>query len=248
MSVDHDVLSALEPFVHEGWISEVVREVKSGKEATVYCCRGGDLARHQLLAAKVYCPIETRRFRNDAMYQTGRMHLAREGRVKRAAESKSAFGLKVHYATWLDHEWEVMKTLHRVRADVPSPLARAERAILMPFYGDESGPAPILNDAEITPREAAVITDQLFFNIELMLDLHIVHGDLSPFNVLLWRGRAIIIDFPQAIDPRLNPSARFLLERDLAKICGWARKYGVLHDARSIAGDLWARFMLAEIG
>src|SRR5262245_59282193 len=100
MSIDIDVQSALEPFFHAGWISEVVREIKSGKEATVYCCRGGALACKQLLAAKIYRPLESRRFRNDAIYQTGRVHLARNGRVKRAAESGSAFGRKVQYATW----------------------------------------------------------------------------------------------------------------------------------------------------
>src|SRR5262245_43798084 len=85
MSFTHDeVLSALEPFVHEGWITEIVREIKSGKEATVYCCRGGPRTTEPQLAAKVYRPIESRRFRNDAIYQAGRMHLARDSRVKRA--------------------------------------------------------------------------------------------------------------------------------------------------------------------
>jgi len=132
---DPDVVSALESFFEQGWISEVLFEVKSGKEATVYCCRGAAVARHsrgkaggERLAAKVYRPIESRRFKNDSIYQAGRAHMARDGRVKRAAENKSAFGRKVQYATWLENEWEIMNRLHEAKADVPQPLARAERA------------------------------------------------------------------------------------------------------------------------
>src|SRR5688572_24035313 len=121
-----EAMEALASFIDEGWISEVLFEVKSGKEATVYCCAGGERYpgspsresselrqsrgvqngtpgsenRATLIAAKVYRPLESRRFKNDAIYQTGRVHLARESRFKRAAENKSAFGRKVQYATW----------------------------------------------------------------------------------------------------------------------------------------------------
>ena len=92
MFADSDHTSALESFADEGWISEILYEVKSGKEATVFCCRGGALAPAPLVAAKVYRPIKTRRFKNDAMYVGGRLHMARPGRAKRAVQAKSAFG------------------------------------------------------------------------------------------------------------------------------------------------------------
>lgn len=244
-----EAMEALASFIDEGWISEVLFEIKSGKEATVYCCAGGDrFSDHPLIAAKIYRPIESRRFKNDAIYQTGRMHLAREGRAKRAAENKSAFGRKVQYATWLDNEWETMNLLFDARADIPQPIASGERAILMSYCGDESEPAPKLNDIDADGDDAARIVDRLLWNVELMLHHDRVHGDLSPFNILYWQNQATIIDFPQSIDPRLNPAALPLLSRDIANVCDWANKRGVKRDADRITKSLWSRFVIGEIG
>jgi RIO kinase 1 len=255
MSFAHDeAMSALESFFDEGWVREVLFEVKSGKEATVYCCRAGERAcalapgESSLIAAKIYRPLESRRFKNDAMYQTGRMHLARESRYKRAAENKSEFGRKVQYATWLENEWETMQLLYAAGADVPQPLARNDRTILMTYAGDERSAAPKLADADLARNEVVVVTDRLLWNVGLMLDCDRVHGDLSPFNILHWQGRAIIIDFPQAIDPRLNTAALPLLSRDVEKICRWAAKHGDQREADRITQDLWQRFTLGEIG
>lgn len=241
------VVAGLSDLLDAGLISEVLYEVKSGKEATVFCCARAD---GSLLAAKVYRDLATRRFRNSAVYQAGRVHLAREGRAKRAAENRTAFGLEMEQAIWIDHEWCMLLRLFGAGLDVPQPIARGERAILMPFLGDRDRPAPMLNAAEIG-REAGPpsdIVDRLLWNVEAMLDLHVVHGDLSPFNILWHEQRAIIIDLPQSVDPRLNPAARTLLARDIGNICEWAARFGVRRDAATITADLWTRFCLGEIG
>ena len=81
-----------------------------------------------------------------------------------------------------------------------------------------------------------------------MLDCDCVHGDLSPFNIMFHDDRPILIDFPQAIDPRLNEYGRMLLQRDGERMCDWARKHGVNRPAHAIVGRLWNRFVLGEIG
>ncbi|MHC4948019.1 MAG: RIO1 family regulatory kinase/ATPase domain-containing protein [Planctomycetota bacterium] len=248
MTSDSDHASALEPFVDEGWITEVLHPVKSGKEATVFCCRGGERAPGPLVAAKVYRPIESRRFRNDAMYVGGRLHMARNGRARRAVMNHSRFGRQVQYGTWLAQEWETLMVLHGAGADVPRPLAAGDRAILMPFLGDESGAAPMLHETAPDRATAARLVDDLLGNIELMLDHDCVHGDLSPYNVMLHEERAIIIDFPQAIDPRLNHHGQALLVRDVEHVCRWAARHGVRRPAAGIASRLWTRFVTGELG
>ena len=238
------VVEGLADVMDAGLISEVLFEVKSGKEATVYGCR----ARDGFVAAKVYRDLATRRFRNSAMYQAGRVHLAREGRAQRAAVNRTAFGLEMEQALWIDHEWEMLNRLFRAGLDVPRPIARGERAILMPFFGDERGPSPMLYSLEVTHVVAESIVERLLWNIEAMLDLHVVHGDLSSFNVMWHAEHAVIIDFPQSVDPRLNPAAQALLARDIGNICEWAVRCGVRRDAAAITADLWTRFCLGEIG
>jgi len=255
MPFDSHVLDALQGFLDDGLIDEVLYEVKSGKEATVFCCRSGTGLQPSrngtpppLLAAKVYRPLESRSFRNDAVYQTGRVHVARNSRVKRAAQSGSAFGREIQYGTWIDQEWQIMQLLHDCGADVVSPIARSDRAILMPFLGDHDAAAPKLVEANLPRSRVLQVADRLLWNIELMLDRHVVHGDLSPFNILWWQDRAVIIDFPQATDPRLNPAAENLLRRDVANVCGWAGKHGVSINATRFSDDLWSRFVIGEIG
>ena len=159
--------SALESFADEGWISEILYEVKSGKEATVFCCRGGTLAPAPLVAAKVYRPIETRGFKNDAMYVGGRLHMAREGRAKRAVQIKSAFGRRVQYGTWIEREWEVLRALDEAGVSVPRPLARGDRAILMEFLGDETRAATPLHELAPDQMTAAGLVDQILGHLHL---------------------------------------------------------------------------------
>lgn len=82
-----------------------------------------------------------------------------------------------------------------------------------------------------------------------MLRNNLVHGDLSPFNVLYLgrEGGVRIIDFPQAIDPRMNHQASELLHRDVENVCSFFQKFGVRSDPHRIASRLWNRFVHAEL-
>jgi RIO kinase 1 len=80
-----------------------------------------------------------------------------------------------------------------------------------------------------------------------MLGANVVHGDLSPYNVLWWNDRASVIDLPQAVDPRFNRSARALLERDVSNVCRYFARAGVDVNPVRIASDLWRRFLRAEL-
>jgi RIO kinase 1 len=252
---EHDFTHcALQSMFDEGWITEILYEVKSGKEATVHCCRGGTLAAESighadpLIAAKIHRDHTTRRFKNDSIYQAGRAQFARPTRVQRAIVNGSSFGRDAHAALWLEHEWSLMRELAGRGLDVPRPLTVNDRAILMPFIGDENGPAPMLHHLSLPPAEVAAVIDRVLGNIEAMLDLHCVHSDLSPYNILYHEGRIHIIDFPQAIDPRRNPAALALLMRDIQHICQWAARAGVNRNAGAITTDLWQRFILGELG
>ena len=80
-------------------------------------------------------------------------------------------------------------------------------------------------------------------NVRLMLDMHLVHGDLSAFNILYWEGEIAIIDFPQVVGARSNPNARMLLERDIKRVCDYFGRYGVRADASRLTRDLWLPYM-----
>jgi hypothetical protein len=77
------VLSSLERFYEDDLIADVLSMVKSGKEATVYCCAGGSATEREYVAAKVYRPRMFRSLQNDALYRESRAQRDTEGRAVR---------------------------------------------------------------------------------------------------------------------------------------------------------------------
>jgi RIO kinase 1 len=235
----------LDSFLADGLISEVLYEVKSGKEATVYCCRGTELSGAELLAAKIYRPRTQRNFKNAAVYQEGRVHGDRH--LRRAIANKSRIGREAEFGMWVYQEWETLRLLHAAGVDVPRPVAQADKALLIEYLGDGEDAAPKLGGVTLEPHEVRPLFERTLYNIELSLAHNRIHGDLSPFNILYWEGRLIIIDMPQAVDPRINPNALPLLERDLANVCNYWARYGVLSDPIRIARHMWGRYLRAEL-
>jgi RIO kinase 1 len=241
-SSGRDHIEALAGLYDQGLISEVLGLLKTGKEASVYCCRATDSLGGGLVAAKVYRARQYR-FRNDAVYQQARdRELGLRGRALRAFEQKSDFGMSVRGATWVQREQDALARLYNAGADVPRPLGPASDVLLMEFFGEADEPASQLNRVQLDPDAAAVLFQRVLANVELALGLDLVHGDLSPHNLLYWRGDLRLIDFPQAVDPRFNPAAADLLRRDLENVCRYFGRQGVEADAAALADDLWQRF------
>lgn len=245
---------ALTIFYRDNVITEVVARVKGGKEANVYCCRAHPKTGMDLIAAKVYRPRIHRTLRNDAIYKEGRLMLDDEGkgitrdaRLKRAVAKKTDFGQEIMTFSWIEHENDMLQKLHAAGADVPRPIAHEGSAILMAYYGDINNPAPTLNGVTIERREAAAMFDRLMWHVELMLAHNTVHGDLSPYNVLYWDGKAVVIDFPQAIVALKNPHARRLLQRDIDRLAQYFARYGVETDTAALGNTLWQQFMNSEL-
>jgi RIO kinase 1 len=228
---------ALEPFFADGLLADVLYPIKSGKEATVYCCRGGAALNGALVAAKVYKPKAFRSFRDDSVYREGRVIL--DKRAARAATKRTAFGHKVSSALWTNHEWETLKLLHTAGADVPRPLAQSAGAILLEFIGDDD-PAPVLKDVVLATADAEAMVERLLGNVQLWLACNVVHGDLSPYNVLVHAGDPVVIDFPQAIDPRFNANAFRLLTRDIENLARYFARYGARRNAFELADRYWS--------
>ncbi|HEV2170962.1 MAG TPA: RIO1 family regulatory kinase/ATPase [Candidatus Binatus sp.] len=233
--------SLLDAFIGDGSITDVLYVVRSGKEATVYCCRAGDEFGGGLVAAKLYRPLERRNFRNEAIYAPGH-DAALSRRDKLALHKKTRHGRDVQYGIWINAEFQTLRMLHAAGAEVPEVLAHSGGAILMEYFGDEDGAAPMLNRATLPREEADKLLRAIIDNVTIWLGNNVVHGDLSPYNLLYWNGRIVAIDFPQAVDPRINLNARSLLERDLENVCAHFTRYGIRADAQRIANALWINY------
>ena len=238
-------LQQLDAFYDRSLISEVEGIIKIGKEASAYRCRASQDLGGGIVVAKVYRSRQYR-FKNDAAYMEGRERMLR-GQIKRAVTNKTSFGREVGTALWVGNEWMTMLALYEAGADIPKPLATEADALLMEYVGDEDDAAPQLNRVRLQPDEAQGAFEAVMRNIELMLKHNLVHGDLSSHNILWWQGKVRIIDFPQAVDPRFNSNAHEFLRRDLANVCEYFQRQGIVADPLVLADALWDRFTLGEL-
>jgi RIO kinase 1 len=242
--------SSLRSFYDEHLITDVLAQVKGGKEASVYRCAADPSTGAAMLAAKVYRPRMFRNLRNDKVYRDGRAILTSDGRpvkktdhrIMRAVGKKTAFGAQVQHTSWIMYEYTTMERLHHAGAAVPRPDAAAVHAILMDYVGDERRAAPALNEISLPRKEAEPLFEEVLRNIELLLQHNLVHGDLSAYNILYWQGRVALIDFPQVTDLRTNRQGRAILQRDITRVCDYFRRQGVRCDAGAIMARLWERY------
>ncbi len=239
------ILSSLTDFYEQDLITDVVHVVKSGKEATVYCCIADSKTGLTHAAAKIYRPRMFRSLKNDAVYRLGRTQRDLDGNVTRRNQRdafKSERGRAAQVSSWIDFEFQTHTLLYHAGADVPQPLAHVGNAVLMEYIGEEGEPAPLLRDVKLTREEAPALFERVLHNIELCLAHNRIHGDLSEYNILYWQGNVLLIDFAQAVDPRQNTDVFPLLARDIARVCRYFARSGVNAEAEELARDMWKKY------
>src|SRR4051812_45912742 len=166
------LLGLMESFLDDSLILEVLEVVQGGKEATVFRCRAAPSTGQELFAAKVYRPMERRNFRNDSVYQQGRVILNQ--RTRRAYQNRTDFGRQVQYGRWVGSEYATQQALYDIGCDVPRPWACNGSAIVMEWIGGEDVAAVQLRHAKFERDEAQDLCDRLLSNIELMLRNNVV--------------------------------------------------------------------------
>lgn len=240
--------SALEAFADQGYITDLIAEVKSGKEASVYCCRAHPSTGRALLAAKVYSIRAAARYRTQRFYGQGRERIYKpDSRAARAMKAKSRHGRELIFADWVGQEFDNLSLLHQAGADVPKPFSCAGSGILMDYIGDETRPAPTLVGATLSEEEAQHLFDRTMRNIRLFLLHDRVHGDLSPYNMLLCKGRLTIIDLPQMVHARWNDAGLDALTRDIERVSAFFTKYGIQIPAADLAVQTWTAYRRQEL-
>jgi RIO kinase 1 len=233
----------LAPLLADGVVEEVCARLKSGKEADLWIVRHGG----ELVAAKVYKAREARSFRNDAAYREGRR--VRDTRTQRAMDKGSRFGQRAAEDAWKTKEADALHALHAAGVRVPRPVMFYEGVLLMELVVDAHGhPAPRLVDARVGREQAAALYADLRAQAVRMLAADLIHGDLSPYNVLVaWNG-PVVIDFPQVVGAAHNSQAESFFRRDLENL---RRFFAAIdpglrtaeHDAR----EIWRAYVRREL-
>ena len=156
-----------------------------------------------------------------------------------AIEKKTEYGRQLLHQSWIAYEFRTLQMLRGAGADVPEPYVMAHNAILMGFVGDRQTCAPTLNEVSLDPSEANALLERILNNIDILLSHERIHGDLSAYNILYWKGQISLIDFPQVVSPRENPNAFAIFGRDVRRICEYFSRQGITADAARITQAMW---------
>ena len=232
----------LQPLIDDGVIDEVVRSLKSGKEATVYVVRSGS----QMRCAKVYRNMAQRSFQKRAQYQEGRK--VRGSRQARAVSKSTRFGRKEQEAAWKNAEVDALYQLVAAGVRVPKPHGYFDGVLIMELVIDATGsPAPRLGEVELSGETAREYHRILIRQVVRMLCIGLIHGDLSEFNVLVTADGPVIIDLPQAVNAAGNNAALAMLERDVNNLRTTLGRFAPELLTTEFAREMWSLFEQGEL-
>jgi RIO kinase 1 len=230
------------PLVEDGLIDDVVRQLMSGKEATVYTVRCGS----EIRCAKVYKEANKRSFKKAVQYQEGRK--VRNSRRARAMEKGSKFGRKQQEEAWQNAEVDALYRVAAAGVRVPKPYGCFDGVLLMELITDDEGQvAPRLSEVSMSAEQAIEDHAVVIQDVVRMLCAGIVHGDLSEFNVLVDSYGPVIIDLPQAVDAAGNNNAEAMLERDVNKMRDYYGLFAPELLETNYAKEIWARYEEGEL-
>lgn len=225
---------SLAVLIEYGIIQEVLRPLMSGKEAQIYLVISDGEER----VAKVYKEANARTFKHRAEYTEGRK--IRNSRDQRAMNKRSRHGRAQDEAAWRSTEADMIHRLRDAGVRVPEVYNSSEGVLLMELVKDATGnPAPRLGDLSFEPEQALELYGGLIAQVVRMLCAGVVHGDLSPFNVLMAADGPTLIDFPQSVDPAVNQGARRLLLRDVANLHRFLERFAPRARRPLHAEEMW---------
>ena len=232
----------IQHLVRDGLVDEVLRPLKSGKEAEVYVV----VSEGEIRCAKVYKEATQRGFHTQAQYQEGRK--VRNSRQARAMEKKSRYGREQQEKVWQTAEVDALYRLVAAGIRVPKPYNFVEGVLLMELVTDAEGnAAPRLNDVVLTPSEALQYHAILLKAIVKMLCIGLIHGDLSEFNVLVDSEGPVIIDLPQAVNAAANNNAARMLERDVENMTDYFSQFAPELRQTQYGKEIWKLYQSGDL-
>ncbi len=209
----YDIL-AINALVEADVIEAFGKPLGVGKESDVY---------DALTPAKQQVAIKFHRLGRTSFKQTKR---------------KRGYTIKYNYTPDWHHqsriaakkEYRALKLLHPKGIAVPKPITQNRHVLVMSMIEG----AELYHHQKLQDPQA--ILKEILINVKKAYqDAHIIHGDLSPYNIILQPNQHIlIIDWPQNVTTK-HPNAQELLKRDLKNVLTFfQRKHGLKNRLKDV--------------
>lgn len=201
---DEETLRNVNKLQGDGFIDNLLGPIGTGKESYVFYSRD---FHGRLVAVKIH------RHNIDA-FKSIPSYIRLRG--------KKSGGFIKQINDWTRFEYFFLYRAYKLGISVPEPIRCYENIIVMQFIGSEGNPArpAIKDDNFVADKWYKKITS---FIIDMAKD-GMIHGDLSPYNILNFQGEPFIIDFSQAL--KLSSLTLDFLKRDINNINKWFSSFG----------------------
>ncbi|MEM2093181.1 MAG: serine protein kinase RIO [Candidatus Bathyarchaeia archaeon] len=208
---DKSTLMLIYDFMNRGVVDRIYGVVNAGKEARVYW--GKDKAGKEL-AIKIYLTVSAE-FRKGMLKYIEGDH--RFKNVKRDTRSL--------IFAWAQKEFRNLEQAMAAKVRVPKPITVKNNVLIMEFIGKDGVSAPSLKE-QPPENPDRVYRTLITYLKRLYQKAELVHGDISEYNIMMWRGRPVLFDMSQAV-PTSHPLADFMLNRDISNINRFFNRLGV---------------------
>ncbi|MCL2786515.1 MAG: serine protein kinase RIO [Methanomassiliicoccaceae archaeon] len=198
---DRQTLMAIYDLMTGGILDSVKFPISTGKEGNVFYAEEED---GEPLALKIF-RTSTSTFKRVGRYIEG------DPRFKGLSGNRR----KMIYA-WTNKEYRNLQRYCEAGLPVPEPVAFNKNCLAMEYIGDETGPAPQLKDVFLEDPDD-IYDEVISFIIDGWQVAHLVHGDMSEYNILMMDGDPILIDCGQAMTSD-HFNAKELLLRDIENV------------------------------
>lgn len=202
--------------LNHGIVTEINGCVSTGKEANVYHAR---LSNGREGAIKVY-KTSILVFKDREKYVSGEFRF-------RHGYSKS--NPRKMVKLWAEKEMRNLRRLRDAGIYCPAPILLRSHVLLMGFIGRDGWAAPRLKDAKLSDSR---YQECYLSCIKMMRTMyhtcHLVHGDLSEYNILYYQTKLYFIDVSQSVEHE-HPSANDFLRKDCRNIADFFVKTGALN-------------------
>ena len=199
---DQSTRMVLFSFLSSGIINEVNGVVSAGKEARVYWGTNID---GKDLAVKIYLT-------SSAEFRKGMLkYIQGDYRFKGVKHDTRSL-----IYSWAQKEFRNLEQAMRAKVRVPKPVGVTKNVLVMEFIGEKGTSAPSLKEQPPENPEK-VYRLMLTYLSRLYRKADLIHGDLSEYNIMMWKKKPVLFDMSQSV-PSSHPLARSLLERDIANL------------------------------
>jgi len=207
--------------LNSGVLDEFGGVVSTGKEAVVF---GATIGEVEGVEESTPCAVKV--FKTRILeFKTREKYIRDDHRFTGRLSKTNAM---TNLMLWAEKEFRNLHRIHRVGLPCPEPFYMRKNVIAMSFIGhNNTEPAPQLKNVELSSHQWQKVYEQTLDIVRGMLHkCHLVHADLSEYNLLYYENQVHVIDFAQSVDIT-HGNAFSYLYRDLCTIVNFFKRKGV---------------------